>query len=101
MPLTVNVGLNRKASRDFQSAGVSINLSAALDMGLLGDPPRLQHEVAKVYAQASEAIDRQLASMGGQRGSGAGPTLVPRSYLSLPARHPAPACSHRVAGAGP
>lgn len=72
MPLTVNVGLNRKASRDFQSAGVSINLSAELDMGLLGDPPRLQHEVAKVYAQASEAIDRQLASMGGQRGSGAG-----------------------------
>jgi hypothetical protein len=72
MPLTVNVGLNRKASRDFQSAGVSINLSAELDMGLLGDPPRLQHEVAKVYAQASEAIDRQLASMEGQRGSGAG-----------------------------
>jgi hypothetical protein len=62
MPLTVNVGLNRKASRDFQSAGVSINLSAELDMGLLGDPPRLQHEVAKVYAQASEPIDRQLAS---------------------------------------
>ena len=50
MPLTVNVGLNRKASKDFQSAGVSINLAAELDMGLLGDPPRLQHEVAKVYA---------------------------------------------------
>lgn len=72
MPLTVNVGISRKASANYQSAGVSINLTAELDMGLLGDPPRLQHEVAKVYAQASEAIDRQLASMEGQRGSGAG-----------------------------
>jgi hypothetical protein len=52
MPLVVNVGLNRKASRDYQSAGVSINLSAELDSGLINDPARLQAEVAKVYAQA-------------------------------------------------
>ena len=63
MPLTVNVGLNRKASRDFQSAGVSINLAAELDMGLLADPPRLQHEIEKVYAQAEAALDRQVQAM--------------------------------------
>ena len=63
MPLTVNVGMNRKASRDFQSAGVSINLAAELDMGLLADPPRLQHEIEKVYAQAEAALDRQVQAM--------------------------------------
>ena len=63
MPLTVNVGLNRKASRDFQSAGVSINLAAELDMGLLADPPRLQHEIEKVYMQAEAALDKQVHAM--------------------------------------
>jgi hypothetical protein len=63
MPLTVNVGLNRKASRDFQSAGVSINLAAELEMGLLSDPHRLQHEIEKVYAQAEAALDRQVHAM--------------------------------------
>ena len=63
MPLTVNVGLNRKASKDFQSAGVSINLAAELDMGLLADPPRLQHEIEKVYMQAEAALDKQVQAM--------------------------------------
>ena len=35
MPVVVNVGLNRKASRDYQSTGLSINLSAELDSGLI------------------------------------------------------------------
>ena len=63
MPLVVNVGLNRKASRDYQSAGVSINLSAELDSGLINDPARLQAEVAKVYAQAQAALDSQVQAM--------------------------------------
>lgn len=63
MPLVVNVGLNRKASRDYQSAGVSINLSAELDSGLINDPARLQAEVAKVYAQAQAALESQVQSM--------------------------------------
>ena len=63
MPLVVNVGLNRKASRDFQSFGCSINLSAELDSGLINDPSRLQAEVAKVYAQAQEALSSQVQSM--------------------------------------
>ena len=63
MPLVVNVGLNRKASRDFQSFGCSINLSAELDSGLINDPARLQAEVAKVYAQAQAALESQVHSM--------------------------------------
>ena len=31
MPLSINVGLSRKASRDYQSTGVSINVTAELD----------------------------------------------------------------------
>jgi len=63
MPLVVNVGLNRKASRDFQSFGCSINLSAELDSALINDPSRLQAEVAKVYAQAQVALESQVQSM--------------------------------------
>jgi hypothetical protein len=63
MPLTVNVGLNRKASRDFQSAGVSINLAAELDVGLSADLARLQHEIPRVYMQAEAALDKQVHDM--------------------------------------
>jgi hypothetical protein len=63
MPLVVNVGLNRKASRDFQSFGCSINLSAELCSALINDPSRLQAEVAKVYAQAQVALESQVQSM--------------------------------------
>ena len=39
MPLTVNVGISRKASANYQSQGLSINLTAELDQSLLADPP--------------------------------------------------------------
>jgi hypothetical protein len=38
MPLSVNVGLSRKASKDYQSTGVGINLTAELDQALLAKP---------------------------------------------------------------
>ena len=55
MPLLINVGLNRKASKDFQSVGVSLNMTAELDQGLLSDPPRLQSEVQRIYSLAEDA----------------------------------------------
>ena len=64
MPLLINVGLNRKASKDFQSVGVSLNLTAELDQGLLSDPPRLQSEIDRIYGQAEEALERQISAMG-------------------------------------
>ena len=42
MPLSINVGLSRKASRDYQSTGVSINVTAELDQSLLAKPDELQ-----------------------------------------------------------
>jgi hypothetical protein len=59
MPLSINVGLSRKASKDYQSTGVSINVTAELDQSLLARPEELQQEVANLYAQAAHAMDRQ------------------------------------------
>ena len=42
MPLNINVGLSRKAARDFQSTGTSINIVAELDSDLLNKPAELQ-----------------------------------------------------------
>ena len=63
MPLLINVGLNRKASKDFQSVGVSLNMTAELDQGLLADPPRLQSEVQRIYSLAEDALERQISTM--------------------------------------
>ncbi len=61
MPLTINVGLSRKASENYQSRGVSINVTAELDQALLADPKRLQSEVAGLYQQAERALGNQLS----------------------------------------
>lgn len=59
MPMTVSVGLSRKRSANYNSDGVTINLSAELDQSLLSQPQRLQGEVSKLYTQAREAIERE------------------------------------------
>lgn len=62
MPLTINVGLNRKASKDYQSTGASINLTAELDQSLLARPDELQGAVSELYEQAELALDRQATA---------------------------------------
>lgn len=59
MPLSVNVGLSRKASKDFQSIGCSISLTAELDQALLARPQDLQQQIEELYAQARQALDQQ------------------------------------------
>jgi len=59
MPLIINVGVSRKASKDYQSSGCSINLTAELDQALLSDTYRLQSEIQRIYAQAETALDNQ------------------------------------------
>ena len=63
MPLTINVGLSRKLSQDFNSVGVSINVTAELDQGLLVRAQELQRQIGELYQQANEALDRQLATI--------------------------------------
>jgi hypothetical protein len=84
MPLSINVGLSRKASKDYQSTGVSINVTAELDQSLLARPDELQQEVANLYAQAEQALDRQAGR----------PELQP----APPARRPYP--NNRANGNG-
>lgn len=61
MPLSVNVGLSRKRSKDYQSEGVSINLTAELDQSLLARPEELQQQIDGLYQQAEAALDRQVS----------------------------------------
>lgn len=63
MPLSINVGLSRKASRDYQSTGVSINVTAELDQTLLARPDELQGEIDHLYYQAEQALNRQASEM--------------------------------------
>jgi hypothetical protein len=58
MPLSVNVGLSRKASKDYQSTGVSINIVAELDQALLTRPEELQRRIDGLYREAEDALDR-------------------------------------------
>jgi len=75
MPLSINVGLSRKASRDYQSHGVSINVTAELDQSLLARPQELQEQVANLYSQAEQALERR-----------AGHGDVPPPHRPYPAR---------------
>ena len=63
MPLSINVGLSRKSSLDFQSSGVSINVTAELDQALLAKPDDLQKQIGELYAQAEHALTQQADSM--------------------------------------
>lgn len=59
MPLTINVGLSRKASKDYQSSGTSINITAELDQALLQHPDELQARIDELYQQAERAVERR------------------------------------------
>src|SRR5271156_456688 len=62
MPLSINVGLSRKDSKDYQSTGVSINVSAELDQALLARPQELQKQIDALYGQAASALDRHAGA---------------------------------------
>src|SRR5450759_2684984 len=73
MPMTINVGLSRKASRDYQSTGVSINVTAELDSALLQKPEKLQAQIDGLYSQAQQAMDRQVQACRADTPAPAGP----------------------------
>lgn len=59
MPLSINVGLSRKSSENYNSSGCSINVTAELDQALLARPAELQSQIAALYGQAESALARQ------------------------------------------
>src|SRR5258707_1271268 len=88
MPLSINVGLSRKASKDYQSTGVSINVTAELDQSLLARPEELQQQIASLSAQAEQALDRR----------GVDPGHAPTQ--SQPSRRPASQATSKGGGNG-
>ena len=60
MPITINVGLSKKASKNFNSEGASINLVAELDAGLMHRHDQLQAKIDELYDQAEAALDRRI-----------------------------------------
>ena len=60
MPITINVGLSRKESANYNSQGASINLTAELAQSLLARPDELQGAVSELYEQAEAALERQV-----------------------------------------
>jgi hypothetical protein len=85
MPLTVNVGLSRKASRNYQSTGRSINITAELDAALLARPDELQRQIERLYGEAETALKRQAA-----RPSSATASDIPSHKASDPAPRNSP-----------
>ena len=63
MPPSINVGLSRNASKDYQSTRVSINVTAELDQALLARSDQLQEQIRDMYAQAHHALDGQMNSL--------------------------------------
>ena len=59
MPLIIEVGLSRKSTLDYQSAGVSLNLRAELDQSLLARPRDWQGESARQDHEAEGAGPRR------------------------------------------
>ncbi len=72
MPLSINVGLSRKASKDYQSTGVSINVTAELDQALLAKPDQLQKQIGYLYSQAHQALDGQMNQPAGSENASSG-----------------------------
>ena len=83
MPFIINVGVSRKASKDFQSTGYSLNLTAELDSGLLADSNRLQNEIERIYSQATIALNRQVEGSVGQKPTTNTPASVTVTVASL------------------
>lgn len=60
MALTVNVGLSRKLSRDYQSTGFSVNLEGEIHVPL-DNPEAVIEAIREYYDLADEAIKDQIA----------------------------------------
>jgi hypothetical protein len=59
MSLKVNVGVNRKVSKDFQSHGYSLNIEGEV-LASPSDPEKLVEEIKEFYDLAEEALDQQI-----------------------------------------
>ncbi|REK28167.1 MAG: hypothetical protein DWQ41_06235 [Planctomycetota bacterium] len=65
MPLQLNVGFSQKKGQpDFGSIGASVNLQLELEGSLVNDPSRLRDSVRRLFAEARDAVEEELARDG-------------------------------------
>jgi hypothetical protein len=65
MPLTLNVGFNRKVGEaNYGSRGASVNLEIEVESGLVREPDKLRAKVDYLFGLAKKSVDAQLAVNG-------------------------------------
>jgi hypothetical protein len=73
MPMTLNVGLNRKVGEpNYGSRGASVNLELELDNSLVEQPERLRDRIRQLYQLAKASVDEELNSNSQEPANGAG-----------------------------
>ena len=60
MPLTVNVGLSRKVTEDYNSKGFTLNIAAELPASLIEDPNGLAQATNNLFALAGDLLEEQV-----------------------------------------
>ncbi|ADB18072.1 hypothetical protein Psta_3408 [Pirellula staleyi DSM 6068] len=61
MPLTMNVGLNRKVGEaNYGSRGASVNLEVELESSLVREPDQLREKIRYLFRLAKEAVEEEL-----------------------------------------
>lgn len=61
MPLTMNVGLNRKVGEpNYGSRGASVNLEVELESSLVREPDQLREKIRYLFRLAKEAVEEGL-----------------------------------------
>lgn len=61
MPLTMNVGLNRKVGEaNYGSRGASVNLEVELESSLVREPDQLREKIKYLFKLARESVEEEL-----------------------------------------
>ena len=65
MPMQINVGFSEKKGQpDFGSIGASVNLQLELEGSLVNDPSRLRDSIRRLFGEARDAVQEELARDG-------------------------------------
>ena len=65
MPITLNVGLSRKVSQDYNSRGYSINLNVELPVDAVNDPSTITQSADQLFGLCDHLLDQQIKGDGG------------------------------------
>lgn len=72
MPITLNVGLSRKVSKDYNSNGYSINLNVELPADAVSDPSTIANSAENLFQLCDQLLEQQITGQGSPSTSGNG-----------------------------